>query len=98
MAKVISGDEFARLLAEYFTAEDLQKANLLSSVSSEITRQRISRGMTQKEFASFMHVSKRLISKWENGDYNFTLEQIAEIFTKLDIVVNLVFDAKAAKE
>ena len=32
-----------------------------------------------------------MISKWENGDYNFTLEKLADIFTKLNVEISMVF-------
>ena len=44
--------------------------------------------MTQKEFAKFMGVTQGMVSKWESGDYNFTIESICNILEKLDLDCN----------
>lgn len=41
--------------------------------------------MTQKEFADHMCVSQGMVSKWESGDYNFTIRTLADIAEKLDM-------------
>lgn len=47
--------------------------------------------MTQKEFAKHIKVSQGMISKWEGGDYNFSIKSLAEFAEKLDmeLYVNL---------
>jgi Predicted transcriptional regulators len=91
MAKALTGAELAKIIADEVSAEDLQKADLLSSVANEISNQRIARNLNQKQFAEFLGVSQGMISKWENGDYNFTLEKLADIFTKLNVEISMVF-------
>ena len=45
--------------------------------------------MSQKQFAQFMGVSQAMVSKWESGDCNFTIETIAKICDKLDLIPQL---------
>lgn len=58
---------------------------LCAKVSANILKKRIQSGKTQKEFAKYMGVSQGMVSKWESGNYNFTIKAIAEIFDKLNI-------------
>lgn len=64
---------------------EILSALVQSDISLSITSERIQRGMTQAEFAEFMGVQQSQVSKWENGDYNFTIKKLAEIATKLDL-------------
>lgn len=70
------------------SAAEIKTAMVISDVSSKIEIERINKGMTQKQFAEFMGVTQSMVSKWESGNYNFTVETIAKIFDKL----NLDFD------
>lgn len=58
---------------------------LCAKVSANILKQRIQSGKTQKEFAKYMGVTQGMVSKWESGNYNFTIKSIADIFEKLDM-------------
>ena len=58
MAKALTGAELAKIIADEVSAEDLQKADLLSSVANEISNQRIARNLNQKQFAEFLGVSQ----------------------------------------
>lgn len=72
-------------LANQISQSDLAAVSALANASVLISRARISLGYTQKQFAEYMGVSQGMVSKWENGDYNFSLETLAKIFHKLDI-------------
>ena len=55
--------------------------------------------MSQKDFAKIFDVSQAIISRWEHGDCNFSLEKIAEIAVALDLDVNIYFsDVKSIKK
>ncbi len=54
-------------------------------IAFEICAKRHDMGMNQKEFAKYMNVSQVMVSKWESGDYNFTLDTLNEICYKLRI-------------
>ena len=45
--------------------------------------------MTQKEFAEHVQVSQAMVSKWEGGDYNFSIKSLAELAEKLDMDLHI---------
>lgn len=85
-------NELLETLCEGLSVSDIKKADMLSTIALEITKSRSDRNMSQKEFADFIGVSQGMVSRWENGDYNFTIEKLIEIFCKLDIDINLKFE------
>ncbi len=70
---------------------DFLANKLYSEISARIALERHNLRMNQKEFAKFLGVSQGMVSRWENCDYNFTIEKIADIFTKLSVPVNFSF-------
>lgn len=60
------------------------------SISKFLVDYRVDNEMTQKQLAEKLNVSQVMISKYENGDYNFTLKKICEISEFLD--AKLTFD------
>lgn len=87
-------DIFNMLFAD-LTDGDIKSTELKSEVSSAIHAKRIELGMSQSEFAKFMNVSQAMVSKWESHSYNFSLENIADIFTKLKIDIDFSFKHEA---
>jgi DNA-binding XRE family transcriptional regulator len=71
-------------LCEGMTDLDLATAYVLSKISTRIVEERINRNLTQAEFAALMGVTQGEISNWENGDYNFTVAELVNIFVKLN--------------
>lgn len=78
-------------LSESLTAEEIMLTALQSSVSAEIAMKRLELGMNQKQFAKHMGVSQAIISRWENGDANFTLKTLVDIASKLNIPMQSPF-------
>ncbi len=79
---------------------DLTEAEIKSSlfkgaIAAEFIKQRKERRMTQKEFAELLDVTQGMISKWESLDYNITVSGLIEIFSKLDVDVDICFDGKS---
>lgn len=79
---------------------DLTEAEIKSSlfkgaIAAEFIKQRKERKMTQKEFAELLDVTQGMISKWESLDYNITVSGLIEIFSKLDVDVDIRFDGKS---
>lgn len=64
--------------------EEKLQADMMAYVAMAIHDKRISMGMTQKEFADLNNVSQAMVSKWESGDYNFTLKNISAILQVLN--------------
>lgn len=78
-------ERLAEGLAPYITRGELNAALALGEISSTIRLKRDSLNMNQKEFAKMMGVSQSMVSKWENGEYNFSIENLANICDKLDL-------------
>ncbi len=85
MKKTATVGDLLSALSQSISPAELKTALITSEISAQITKERINRGMTQKEFASFLGVSQPMISKWEAGDYNFTISAISDIFEKLEL-------------
>jgi predicted transcriptional regulator len=66
---------------------DILGADLRHQASAAICAKRQELKMSQAEFAAFMGVSQSMVSKWESFSYNFSLDNIGEIFVKLDIPI-----------
>lgn len=82
-------NDLFQLFEESVSVEDVLASKLMSQVSSAITRERIKRRENQEEFAKRIHASQSQISRWEKGDYNFSINKIAEIAAALDLDVDI---------
>ncbi len=78
-------NDLLQLFEDDVTVSDIIASNVLGKISASIVEKRIQSNMTQKEFASHMCVSQGMVSKWEGGDYNFTIRTLADIAEKLDM-------------
>lgn len=76
-------------LVSSLTKEQVKKLELIHEISMAIVHERKKLGMNQTEFAKFLGVTQGMVSKWESGEYNFTLENISNIFVKLNLDVNI---------
>ena len=72
-------------LSEGISEVEIKKIKKLALISSKIQFKRISLGMNQNQFAKMMYVSQGMISKWESGEYNFTIGTLIDICSKLDL-------------
>ena len=66
-------------------------------IGAEIVMKRREMGMNQKEFAKFMGVSQGLVSRWERGETNFTLESLTKISAKLGLEMQCPIKPSPAK-
>lgn len=77
--------DLLKLFDEYVNIADITASRYLGKISAAIVKKRVALNMTQKEFASHIKVSQGMVSKWESGDYNFSIKTLAEIAEKLDM-------------
>ena len=70
-------DKLVNVLTQGLSEEDLSNAILMADIAAEISISRIKMGMTQKEFAKYLGVSQRWISRIESGDRDSTIRLIA---------------------
>lgn len=78
-------------VAPDISAEGLMLAGMQGLIAAEIAVKRHEKGMSQKDFAEYMEVSQGLVSRWEKGDCNFTLETLIKIASKLEIPLQCPF-------
>ena len=76
-------------ISDNLTLADIYTADAISEVSVAILKKRLSMNMTQTEFGKLLGVKQGMVSKWENGDYNFSLKAISEICAKLNLTFSI---------
>jgi len=81
-------------LSESLSAEEIVASTVKADIANQITEWRITHNMNQQEMADYCGVQQNTISKWENGDLNFTIEEMAEIACKLDLVLEVSLNSK----
>ena len=72
-------------LSDYLTQEESDTAKYIAQIATIIQRQRKEKGYTQQELASMLGVSQVIVSRWENGEENFTIATLAKISSALEI-------------
>lgn len=74
-------------LTSNLTDEQLLLSHLQSDIAATIAEKRTASGLSQKELADALSVSQGLVSRWESGDCNFTLQTLVRIAQKLSIKI-----------
>lgn len=59
--------------------------DILYNISTKILDKRLEMNMSQSEFAGLLGVSQPMVSKYESGDYNFTIKQVCSLSAKLNL-------------
>ena len=72
-----------------------EEARLLALIANEIMRIRKRAGLTQCQFAAKIGVTQPMISQWESGEYNFSIEMLARIFQALNTHVDMRFQSES---
>ena len=81
----VSIEDLVKDLAANMSKTDLVELTTLLELSNSIEAKRKNNGWTQKEFAKKMGVTQGMVSKWESGEYNFSVKGLAEISIALDM-------------
>ncbi|MBD5548187.1 MAG: helix-turn-helix transcriptional regulator [Lachnospiraceae bacterium] len=84
--------DLLELFEKDVTIADINASRILGNISASIVKKRVELHMTQKEFAAHMSVSQGMVSKWEGGDYNFSIKTLADIVEKLDMELTVNLD------
>lgn len=85
-------EQLFALFDDFLDPSDVLHSKLMAQISSAIIKERLKLHMNQSDFASHIDVNQSLISRWEHGDYNFSLKKLAQIASKLDLDVNIIFN------
>ena len=72
-------------LFDYMSQEESITAKYIGQIASIIQRRRKEKGYTQQELANKLGVSQTIISRWENGEENFTIATLVKISAALEI-------------
>jgi transcriptional regulator with XRE-family HTH domain len=70
-------------LSKSYTKSEFKARKQLAIISAKIQLKRIENGLSQQEFALLFGVTQGMISKWESGEYNFSVNTLTEICEKL---------------
>jgi len=82
-------------LSDYLSQEESVAAKYIGQIASIIQRQRKANGYTQHELASKLGVSQVMVSRWENGEENFTIATLVKISAALGIEWNNPLEKRA---
>jgi ribosome-binding protein aMBF1 (putative translation factor) len=82
-------------LADSLSLEDRRIAEFIASIATSIQRQRYTLGYTQHDLADKLGVSQVMISRWENGEENFTVATLAKISAALEMELHNPFENQA---
>lgn len=66
--------------------------DLYYKISTAIFKYRIKHNLSQKMLAVKLGVTQAMISKLESGDYNYTIEQLWKVSSKLGLKFDLYFE------
>ena len=87
--KISSMNNLINLFKDFIDEDDIVSAQILSKLSSKIVKYRLDNNMNQKQFATFLGVSKAMISKIESKDYNFTIRKLVELCNKMNLYLDV---------
>lgn len=94
MKKSATIKELLDAMTTEMSAEEILSAILCSELSAAIVKKRLKMELSQKELADQIGKTQSTISKWENGDMNFSVDLLAEIAVKLDMDLTVKLDDK----
>lgn len=70
---------------------DKTENRLVVAIATAILRNRKTLGLSQTDLANIIGVTQPMISQWESGDCNFSVETIAKIAEALNLKVDISF-------
>lgn len=82
-------EDLLDLFEDSISPADVLASKMMSQISAAITKERLKLSMNQQDFASHIGATQSLVSRWEHGDYNFSIRKIAEIASKLNLDINI---------
>ena len=85
-------DELIDLMAQDLDYSDMVAAEQIAKISTAIVTERIRLGMNQKDFAEYLGLSIDTIIQMESGNYDYSTEELAKIFEKLNLKWNICIE------
>lgn len=87
-------DSLNDLFVQHLDVTDILTVDALAKISAAITKERVALGMNKSDFAKHLGVSQSTLSKWESGDYNFKINTISKIFSKLGLAFDICIESR----
>ena len=86
-------EDLLAMFEDNISIADINASRYLGKISASIVKRRM-------EFAGYLGVSQGMVSRWEGGDYNFSIKALSEIAEKLELelYINLKPPVKKSKE
>ena len=78
-------------LSDSLTQEEKIAAAMSAEIASYLQKYRNSHGLSQDDLAKILQVSKDVVIRWEDGDEDFTLANLAKIVTTLNMRLSSFF-------
>jgi ribosome-binding protein aMBF1 (putative translation factor) len=82
-------------MVDSLSPDERKTAEFVAAIAASIQRQRHVKGYTQKDLADKLGVSQVMISRWENGEENFTVATLAKISSALEMELHNPFESQA---
>lgn len=60
-------------------SEEFRYYSILGEISSKIVDYRIEKELSQEQLADLLHVSQVMVSRYESGDYNISIQKLNHI-------------------
>lgn len=84
ISDIQSTDECTFFIDELTVAER-DAARIRGLIAVSIQQQRLALGLTQRQLADMLGVSQAMVSRWENGEDNYTVATLAKIASALGL-------------
>ena len=81
-------------LSNNFTNDEIIAIEYIAQIALSIQKQRIVLGYTQQDLANMLGVSQVVVSRWENGEENFTIATLAKISKALGMALYNPFEKR----
>ncbi len=83
-------------LVDILSPAELEASRLRAQVMMHLQDFRREQGYTQQQLAELLGITQALVSRWENGEENFTLATLAKIALVTNNTIDLSFTKKVA--
>lgn len=85
---IASFEDLMQAIVKQMSPVEVLQTSIRLEISRMIREARKRSGMSQKEFASKMGVTQSLVSRWESGECNYTVDTLAQICLALNLTMN----------
>jgi len=89
----IKDAEISTWLYDNLTPEERISAAITCEIASYLQKYRKSHGLTQESMAEILNISLDKLIHWEDGDEDFTIENIIKIALSLNLHLNSFISA-----